>query len=429
MRAGSRSRGILALVALALTALPGCATMRCKVADPLLRPCSESFAYTKDGWRLGMRCIRPARPDPAKLPVVLCHGLGLNATFWTIYDNHHLAEQLASRGYIVYLPDMRGSGASQRLGPVGKINSVLRQTPLLEIGEGRWNVDDQIKYDVPAILDYVKNDCGYERVNWVGHSLGGMLMFAFLETDPHPERVANFVAMGAAVTLANAPESSMLLANRALRVMLRVVSTGRIARPMRRGRPPGLEIIDGFYYTAGNVDRQTIDRFYGYTLENPGRGALAQLDPYLEKGRFVSADRRTDYVALLPRVTTPVLFVAGEHDVMSSVESTLMTYDAISSRDKELLRFGRREGHVDDYGHCDLVWSKYAPVELFPPVIDWLDRRQPAQTSVWPVPQIQRPSEQRVDAELRPRLETRTLPRQVSQGNESRVRQARLPGP
>jgi hypothetical protein len=33
-------------------------------------------------------------------------------------------------------------------------------------------------------------------------------------------------------------------------------------------------------------------------------------------------------------------------------------------------------GHVDDYGHCDLVWSRHAPREIFPPLIDWLDKRQ-----------------------------------------------------
>jgi pimeloyl-ACP methyl ester carboxylesterase len=167
--------------------------------------------------------------------------------------------------------------------------------------------------------------------------------------------------------------------------MLRVVSTGRIARPMQHGRPPGLERIDGFYYTAANVDPRTIDRFYGFTLENPGRGALRQLDPYLEFGRFVSADRRTDYAALLPRVQTPTLMIAGEGDVMSDIPSTLLTFNAIQSPDKALLRFGKRDGHVDDYGHCDLVWSRYAPVEIFPAIIDWLDRRQPGVTAIWPV--------------------------------------------
>jgi lysosomal acid lipase/cholesteryl ester hydrolase len=399
MRDGPRLRLCLALGALA--ALPGCATMRCNAPSPLLRPCTDGYAETADGWRLGVRRVRPATPDPGKLPVVLCHGLGLNGTFWTITDGH-LPQQLAARGYDVFIVDLRGSGASQRAGRVGKINARLRQTPLLELGEGKWTVDDQIRYDVPAVLEYVRKETGHDRVNWVGHSLGGMLMFAFLETQPQPERIANFVAMGAAVHLAEAPDSDLLRANRALRVLLRVVSTGRMARPMMYYRPQFLDHIDGFYFTAANVEKRTIDRFYGYTLENTGRGAMRQLDPFLEYGHFLSADRKVDYARLLGRVTTPTLVVAGEGDCLSSMASNIKTFEELAGPDKSLLRFGRRDGHVDDYGHCDLVWSRYAPVEIFPAVADWLDRRQPGVASDWPA---RLPSEQRVDADLRPRLE------------------------
>ena len=64
-------------------------------------------------------------------------------------------------------------------------------------------------------------------------------------------------------------------------------------------RFPGLDRIDQFYYTSENVDKRTTSRFYGYTLEDPGRSALRQLDPYLEFGHFVSADRTVDYAARL----------------------------------------------------------------------------------------------------------------------------------
>ena len=94
-------------------------------------------------------------------------------------------------------------------------------------------------------------------------------------------------------------------------------------------------------------------------------------------GRFVSADRTVDYVARLPAVTAPILMVAGDGDVMSDVPSTLLTFRALGSADKTLMRFGRAEGHVADYGHCDLVWSRFAPREVFPPLLDWLDARQP----------------------------------------------------
>jgi pimeloyl-ACP methyl ester carboxylesterase len=380
-----------------MAAAPGCATMRQRAPLPDLRPCTDGFAYTADGWRLGIRHLRPEKPDPGKLPVVLCHGLGLNGTFWTITDQRiHLPAQLVARGYDVFIFDFRGSGESTRVGRFERINEHLRQTFLLEAGEGHWTVDEIVRYDVPAVLDYVKDATGHDRVNWVGHSLGGMLLFPYLELSRQPWRIANFVAMGSTITFADQPETKkfqteMLRANRGLRVLASVVSPGRIGRPLMFARFPGLDRIDQFYYTSANVDKTTVARFYGYTLEDTGKGALKQLDPYLAYGRFVSADRRIDYVSRLDEVSVPVLMVAGDGDVMSDVPSTKLTFNALSSPDKTLKRFGRAEGQVADYGHCDLVWSRYAPKEIFPPIVDWLDARQPG---VVPSPQVQAPTPQ-----------------------------------
>jgi lysosomal acid lipase/cholesteryl ester hydrolase len=382
-REGGWISGCLGAIVVVLGLVPGCASMRRQAGSPDLRPCDDGYAYTRDGWRLGMRHIAPARPDPGKLPVVLCHGLGLNGTFWTITDNH-LPSQLAARGYDVFIVDLRGSGESAAVGKIAAINARLRETPFLELGAGRWNVDEMAFNDVPAVLDYVKRETGHDRVNWVGHSLGGMLIFPFLELSPEAYRIANFVGMGSTITLARAPERDMLRANRGLRLLGATVSTGRLGRPLMHFRFPGLDRIDQFYYTSENVDRRTTSRFYGYTLEDPGRSALRQLDPYLESGHFVSADRTVDYSAMLTSVSTPTLMIAGENDCMSDLPSTELTLEALASPDKALLRFGKRDGHVADYGHCDLVWSRYAPREIFPPLIDWLDRRQPG---VMPSPQ------------------------------------------
>src|SRR5437868_13091921 len=67
---------------------PGCASMRRNAASPDLRPCTDGYAYTRDGWRLGVRHYRPKRLDPGKLPVILCRGHGLNATSRPNTDNH-----------------------------------------------------------------------------------------------------------------------------------------------------------------------------------------------------------------------------------------------------------------------------------------------------------------------------------------------------
>ncbi len=141
--------------------------MRCEAPSPDLRPCTDGYAYTRDGWRLGVRHYRPRHPDPNKLPVILCHGLGLNATFWTITDQH-LPSQLTARGYDVFVFDIRGSGENAHLGRCDQLNRLIRQTPFRERGERNWNVDDLVQYDVPAILDYVRRETGRDRVNWVG---------------------------------------------------------------------------------------------------------------------------------------------------------------------------------------------------------------------------------------------------------------------
>lgn len=380
MIAGRRAWLACALVALGL--LPGCSTLRLVHPDHDLRPCSDTFAVTRDGWRLGIRLYPAFHRDPSKYPVVLCHGLGLNGTFWTLTDDH-LPLQLAQRGYDVFVVDLRGSGASRRAGVCGRLNSLLRQTALIEFGEASWTVDDEAFQDVPAILDHVQMLTGAGKVNWIGHSLGGMLLFPYLECVPEASgRIATFVAMGSPVILASAPETKILKANRGLCKLLRFVSTSRIATPMMIARPPGLDQIDRLYYSAQNVDRRTVNRFYGFALEDPGPGAMRQLDHYLEHGEMVSADGRTNYATLLDRVVVPTLFVAGEGDVLAPLASVTATYDRVGSADKSLVRFGIEQGYAADYGHCDLVWSRHAPREVFPAIAEWLEPRQAADRAV-----------------------------------------------
>jgi lysosomal acid lipase/cholesteryl ester hydrolase len=251
---------------------------------------------------------------------------------------------------------------------------------LRERGERDWTIDDLVRYDVPAILDYVRRETGHEQVNWVGHSMGGMLVFPYVELNQPADRIAAFVGMGSTIILAETPQRDMLLANRGLRALSVFASPGRLGHPLSYFRMPGMDQIDRFYYTRENVDRLTVSRFYGYTLEDPGPGAFRQLDPYLQYGHMLSADRSIDYAARLGEVTIPTLLIAGDGDIISDIPSTELTFAALGSPDKTLLKFGKQHGHVADYGHCDLVWSRHAPREVFPPLIDWLDRHQPTRS-------------------------------------------------
>jgi hypothetical protein len=65
MIARSRGRYRPLVLALVLLAGSGCASMRRNAPSPDLRPCDEGFATTADGWKLGIRRVRPIYPDPA----------------------------------------------------------------------------------------------------------------------------------------------------------------------------------------------------------------------------------------------------------------------------------------------------------------------------------------------------------------------------
>ena len=118
-----------------------------------------------------------------------------------------------------------------------------------------------------------------------------------------------------------------------------------------------------------------------------GRSTLKQLDPYLEYGHFVSADRTIDYADRLDEVKTPILMVAGDGDVMSDVPSTELTFDAIGSTDKTLVRFGLAGRPPGRLRPLRPRLEPHAPNEVFPALIDWLDSRQLPAVAL-PSPQV-----------------------------------------
>ena len=111
---------------------------------------------------------------------------------------------------------------------------------------------------------------------------------------------------------------------------------------------------------------------------------------------------------------------------MSDVPSTELTFAGLGSPDKTIMRFGKSNGHVDDYGHCDLVWSRHASREIFPPIIDWLDQRQPG---AGPSPQAVSPSGRRHDLSQSSELSRcRSATRfQIRAGSSRRVASGRNP--
>jgi hypothetical protein len=97
-----------------------------------------------------------------------------------------------------------------------------------------------------------------------------MLMFGYLETSPESWRIANFVAMGSTIIQADVPQSQMLKANRAIRGLMRVISTGRIARPISFSVPADMYLaVETLRFSTGRGSLRS--RWISVLCSSPGR--------------------------------------------------------------------------------------------------------------------------------------------------------------
>jgi 3-oxoadipate enol-lactonase len=108
----------------------------------------------------GIRLAYRVSGSPGAPPLVLLHGLGDGAASW-----EGVAPAFARR-WRVYAPDLRGHGRSDRT--------------------GNYSVE-LMEADLLGFLDAL----GLDRVDLIGHSMGGLV--GYLLAGDHPERVARLI--------------------------------------------------------------------------------------------------------------------------------------------------------------------------------------------------------------------------------------------
>ncbi len=141
------------------------------------------FFRVADGWELALSVYGDPARTRRRHPVLLCHGLGSNRLSFDIDREHSLAAWLVEQGFDVYSIDLRGHGLSERPGP--------------ERTRDRWGFVEYCELDVPAAIDTVLARTGAERLHFVGHSMGGILLYA--HTAVAEPRIRSGVAIGSSL--------------------------------------------------------------------------------------------------------------------------------------------------------------------------------------------------------------------------------------
>ncbi len=288
-----------------------------------LKPCnspdrSVELALT----RLG----RAGHEHNRGVPVILIPGSFSNRRFWYSPKGIGLGPYLARAGYDVWIAEMRGHGLSPR-----------------NRDYSRNTVRDYVRYDLPAIADFV-HEQNPRKAHWLGHSLGGVILAGGLGGGYLDEaKVASSVLFGSQVSRVYWP--------------LKVPPLEWTARLLLKR----FTVLSGSRLKRGPEDE-------------PISLAIESLRWHGLFGRFGDAER--DWFAGLAEVRVPVMAVAALGDKQDPPWACEKLLKQFGSRLSEFLCLGKKHGFSGDFGHVEMLISKEAQREVWPLLEQWL-RRSP----------------------------------------------------
>ena len=328
-----------------------------------LEPDEIHYAITEDRWRLAISRYR-GRPGGPREPVILCHGLGANRYNMDFGETQSLAKHLHHRGFDVWVAEVRGAGMS----------SHPRLFSRYQYG---YSFDDFAWRDAPAIVEAVKRATGAPQVFWVGHSMGGIIAYVFLQ-GPLAASIRGMVAIASPGRFSDHPVFTLYQGWTRLASVLPAMHLEGISIAFA----PYITLLPRFLsdilINTSNMDPRVIRQSLVNLTANISRGVFLQFADWMERGHMWDAALARDYTEGLKAITTPLLLLAGGGDRIVPPDAVKTVYDAVASADKTMRCFSIADGDRADYGHGDILLGVTAPGEIFPAVAAWLEARATA---------------------------------------------------
>lgn len=320
------------------------------------------YTTTDDGWRLALVRYRPsADVKRRKHPVIMVHGLGANHNGFDVRPGNSFARVLTGLGYDVWTLDLRGSGFSERPRWLGGKSF-------------RWTFDDYLINDAPAAIEYVCGATGAKQVHWLGHSMGGLLVYCLLALG-WSDRIRSAVVTGASVNYSDSDSDfhsylkllwiTDILPGLPAGLMAQALApvTGRLPLPTEK-----------FNWWPDNMDGADTRKLCAYAVDGIPSSLFRQLATAMEPAGLRSADGTVNYFERLTDVTAPVLAFAGDEDRQCPPRAAERTFEQLGSKDKKLVLLGREYGHDTHYGHIDILVGKASPRDVHPEISTWLEK-------------------------------------------------------
>ena len=309
---------------------------------------------TKDGWKIKLFRYRQREGEGGDA-VFICHGFFANHWNFALPKRNALVDALAERGCDCWVVDLRGNRTS---------------VPPAGVRRHDATFDDYVLNDIPAALAFIREQTGHGKVHWVGHSMGGLLLYAY-------EAVHGSDELASGTTLGAPPGFKDVAVSRYKRLLSFVRRYPRVAEVYLRALAPLAPIIKPrtglLPINWENMHKDVGARAFFN---------LAELAPPSVAETFIDAavfqflgvkDNSVDVLAKLSGLRTPLLVIHGVLDPLATVENVRTFFDRLPSQDKRRLELSRANGHSADYNHIDLAFAVNGLEEVYAPIAEWIE--------------------------------------------------------
>ncbi len=313
-----------------------------KPLPPTMSPDGKLVYETEDGWRNELRHY--AGPGD---PVVMIHGMAANHYNFDYRPEVSLAAALQGRGFDVWVPELRGDPGA---------------TPPSRLASRNFDFDDFARLDVPAAIEAVRGATGARKVHLVGHSMGGMLIYAALTQElpvesgvaiSSPGRFRDLQAMQRLIRMTPLFTQHLGLTPSRLGVTL--------TRPLRL-RGPFIKRLGN----PENLDWPLVKGMGQNAIVDLPRDVSRQVILWLRTGELVS----TEGEPWLTPSRVPMLVLAGSQDYVAPPSDVAHACTVLKRCSYQ--EIGLETGYEADYGHIDIVVGEHAAQEVFPLIGDFL---------------------------------------------------------
>ncbi|CAK9867454.1 unnamed protein product [Sphagnum jensenii] len=250
-----------------------------------------------------------------------------------------------------------------------------------------WDFDNYLEEDVPAAMEYMRThtESTDGKVLGVGHSMGGIILYAMLATHGRSEKVG----LAGAVTVASSLEYSMSdsslkllvpFANPAQLLNIPVVPLGLLMNAVHplATRPPYPLAWIGYHVSArGMMDPALFQKLVLSNFCTIPMKLLLQLTTVFQPGGLRNRTGSVLYKEGIQKCQVPVLAIAGDHDMICPPPAVI---DTLNSFPKGAIYkvFGGPNRH---YGHYDLLCGRTAKEEVFPELLNFLEKCDAAKSN------------------------------------------------